>query len=301
MSRIGFIGLGTMGLPMAINLVKAGHQVRGFDVVPSQVETARENGVEVASSAADAASGVDLLITMLPKGDHVRQVLLAEGGPFEVLPQHAVVVDCSTIDIATTHEVSAAGAARGIRFLDAPVSGGVGGATAGSLTFMVGGSADALEAAQFAFDAMGSRTVHCGEAGAGQAAKMCNQLVFGSNLAAVSEAFVLGERSGLAPEKLFDVLSTSSGNSWVLNNFCPRPGLVDGAAANADYAPRFAADLLAKDLGLAMAAAGEADLDLRVAGVAHTLVSELAAETPKLDCSAVITVIDRVDAPAAAL
>ncbi|MYU26210.1 3-hydroxyisobutyrate dehydrogenase [Streptomyces sp. SID8352] len=294
-SKVGFIGLGTMGLPMAINLVEAGHNVRGFDVVTAQAEKAREHGFETVSSAVEAADGADLLITMLPKGDHVRQVLLAEGGPLDVLAPGSIVVDCSTIDVATSRDVAAAGTRRGIHVLDAPVSGGVGGATAGTLTFMVGGSAEAVRSAQHAFDAMGNKTVHCGEAGAGQVAKTCNQLVFGSNLVAVSEAFVLGERSGLSAQKLYDVLSTSSGNSWALAQFCPRPGLVEAAAANNDYAPRFAADLLAKDLGLAVAAADGADMELRVAAAARQLVDELATASPRLDCSAVIRVIDPDD------
>ncbi|GCE37923.2 3-hydroxyisobutyrate dehydrogenase [Rhodococcus wratislaviensis] len=291
-STIGFVGLGTMGLPMAINLVKAGHQVRGFDVVTEQVEKARENGIEIVPSAAEAASGATVLITMLPKGDHVRQVLLADDGPLSTLEPSGVVIDCSTIDVATSRAVHEAGAALNIDVLDAPVSGGVGGATEGTLTFMVGGSAEVLDSAQYVFDIMGAKTVHCGGPGAGQVAKTCNQLVFGTNLVAVSEAFVLAKRLGLSDQKLFDVLSTSSGNSWVLNNFCPRPGLVGFAAANNDYAPRFAAALLAKDLGLAETAADSASMELHVAKSARELVDQLALVNGGLDCSAVIKVID---------
>lgn len=277
---------------MAINLAKAGHRVRGYDLSADQVAKARENDIVPVSSVNEAAQDADLLITMLPKGDHVRKVLLAEDGPMSVLRQGSVIVDCSSIDVATSREVAAAGAERGIEVLDAPVSGGVGGATEGTLTFMVGGSWDALKTVEYALDAMGAKTVHCGDAGAGQVAKTCNQLVFGSNLVALSEAFVLAQRSGLSDQTLFDVLSTSSGNSWVLNNFCPRPGLVGFAAANHDYKARFAAALLAKDLGLAEAAAATADMKLNVAKAARELVEDLAAKTPDLDCSAVIKVIE---------
>ncbi|CAN3132110.1 3-hydroxyisobutyrate dehydrogenase [Mycobacterium sp. smrl_JER01] len=291
-STIGFIGLGTMGLPMAINLAKAGHRVRGFDVSADQVAHARENDITPVLSVNEAAQDADVLITMLPKGDHVRQVLLAEDGPMTVLQRGSVIVDCSSVDVATSREVAAAGAGLGIEVLDAPVSGGVGGATEGTLTFMVGGAWNALKSVEFALDVMGTKTVHCGDAGAGQVAKICNQLVFGSNLVALSEAFVLAGRSGLSDQTLFDVLSTSSGNSWVLNNFCPRPGLAGFAAANHDYKARFAAALLAKDLGLAEAAAQTADMKLNVAKAARELVEDLAASTPELDCSAVIKVIE---------
>lgn len=298
MTAIGFIGLGTMGGPMAANLVKAGFEVRGFDVVAEAREQAAGEGIAIASSANDAAQGADVLVTMLPKGEHVREVLLTDDGPMTRLKQGSVVVDSSSIDIPTTAEVHRTGSALGVEVLDAPVSGGLSGAVAGTLTFMVGGSDDALALAKPLLDAMGSRIFHVGGPGAGQTAKACNQMVFGASLVALAEAFVIAERLGLSAKSLFDVLSTSSGNCWALHNFCPLPGLVEGSAADNGYAAKFAASLLAKDLGLADTAAGSAGVDLVVGRGARQQLDELVAADGSLDASAVIKVVG-VGEPAA--
>lgn len=289
MSTIGFIGLGTMGRPMAANLVKAGHDVKGFDVVADARDRAVEDGIKVASSAVEAATDVNVLITMLPKGDHVRQALLVTDGPLTVLAPGAVVIDSSSIDVPTSRDLHERGVELGIDVLDAPVSGGLAGAQAGTLTFMIGGAADTVEKVRPLFEAMGSRTVLTGGPGSGQVAKAVNQMVFGSSLVALTEAFVIAERLGLAPQKLFDVLSTSSGDCWALHNFCPLPGLVEGSAADNGYAPKFAAALLAKDLGLAATAADSAGVELVVGRGAKDKLDELAASDGHLDASAVIS------------
>lgn len=291
MSTIGFIGLGTMGRPMAANLVKAGHDVRGFDVTPEARESAAADGVAIAGSAVEAATGVDTLITMLPKGDHVRSVLLGDDGPLAALATGAVVIDSSSIDVPTSLEVHKLGEKLGLRVLDAPVSGGLAGAVNGTLTFMIGGDDSTIDKARPLFDAMGSRIVACGGAGSGQVAKACNQMVFGSALVATAEAFVIAKNLGLSAQKLFDVLSTSSGDSWALHNFCPVPGLVEGSAADNDYAPKFAAALLAKDLGLAATAADSAGVGLVVGSSARAKIDELAQESGHLDASAVVKLI----------
>lgn len=291
MSTIGFIGLGTMGRPMAANLVKAGHEVRGFDVTAQARDAAAADGVQVVTSAVEAATGADTLITMLPKGDHVRSVLLADDGPLSALPAGAVVIDSSSIDVPTSLDVHAAGEKLGLEVLDAPVSGGLAGAVNGTLTFMIGGNETTIDKARSLFEIMGARIVVCGGAGAGQVAKACNQMVFGSALVATAEAFVIAENLGLSAQKLFDVLSTSSGDSWALHNFCPAPGLVDGSAADNDYAPKFAAALLAKDLGLAATAAESAGVELVVGAGARTKLDELSADNGHLDASAVITTV----------
>lgn len=289
MSTIGFIGLGTMGLPMAANLVKAGHEVRGFDVVAEARDRAAEEGVKIASSAVEVAADVSVLITMLPKGEHVRQALLTDDGPLSVLAPSAVVIDSSTIDVSTSRDLHERGVELGLDVLDAPVSGGLSGAQAGTLTFMIGGEFETVDKVRSLFDVMGSRTVLTGGPGSGQVAKAANQMVFGSSLVALTEAFVFAERLGLSPQKLFDILSTSSGDCWALHNFCPLPGLVEGSAADNNYAPKFAAALLAKDLGLAATAADSAGVELVVGRGAKDKLDELSVNDGHLDASAVIT------------
>lgn len=291
MSTIGFVGLGTMGRPMAANLVKAGHDVRGFDVVAVARSQAAKAGITVVGSASEAAKDADVLLTMLPKGEHVRSVLLGEAGPLTQLKRGAVVIDSSSIDMSTSREVHRAGEELGLQVLDAPVSGGLAGAVAGTLTFMVGGSDDALTSAKAVLEAMGSRIFHVGGAGAGQAAKACNQMVFGTSLVALAEAFVLAERLGLEAKSLFDVLSTSSGDCWALHNYCPLPGLVEGSAADNDYAPKFAAALLAKDLGLAATAADSVGVELVVGRGARQQLDVLVGVDGGLDASAVVKVV----------
>src|SRR5208283_611863 len=255
MARVGFIGLGNMGGPMAANLMKAGHELQGFDVVPSVLS--RFAGGH-ARNAADAARGAEVVVTMLPAGEHVRDTYLGEGGLVDVLRGSGVLlIDCSTIDVATARAVAAAAADAGLAMLDAPVSGGVGGATAGTLTFMVGGDAAAFELAQPVLRNMGKTVVHAGGPGAGQAAKICNNMILGISMIAVSEAMVLADRLGLDRQKLFDIASVSSGQCWSLTNYCPAPGPVPAAPSNRDYAPGFAAALMLKDLLLSQEAAKE--------------------------------------------
>ncbi len=250
MARIGFVGLGNMGAPMARNLVGAGHEVAVFDL--SAEAMGRVEGARAASGAADAAQGADFVVTMLPAGRHVRDAVLGDGGIAAAMPADGVLVDCSTIDVTTAREV-AAGAGRAV--LDAPVSGGVMGAEAGTLTFMVGGAADAFARAEPVLRAMGKTVVHCGEAGAGQAAKACNNMLLAVSMIGTCEAFVLAEKLGLSHEALFEVASKSSGQCWSLTTYCPVPGPVPGSPANRDYKPGFAAELMVKDLGLAQEAA----------------------------------------------
>jgi 3-hydroxyisobutyrate dehydrogenase len=254
MARIGFVGLGNMGGPMARNLVKAGHDVAVFDIVPDLVTRCTEAGAKAAGSAAEAAAGADFAITMLPAGRHVRDAWLGAGGMAKASRDGAILVDCSTIDVATAREVAAAS---GRPFLDAPVSGGVMGAEAGTLTFMVGGPEEAFRAVEPVLKQMGRAAIHCGDAGAGQAAKACNNMVLAATMIVTCEAFVLAEKLGLSHQALFDVASKSSGQSWSLTTYCPVPGPVPGSPANRDYAPGFAAALMVKDLGLAAEAASQ--------------------------------------------
>jgi 3-hydroxyisobutyrate dehydrogenase len=252
MAKIAFLGLGNMGGPMAANLVKASHAVAGFDLVDAQRQAAADSGVAIAESARDAVAGTDVIVTMLPAGRHV----LASWADFlPAAPKGALVIDSSTIDVESAKRAHEAGAAAGVLTLDAPVSGGVGGATAGTLTFMCGGSPEAFDRAKPILEAMGKRIVHCGGAGAGQAAKICNNMILGATMIATCEAFALGEKLGLTAQALFDVASTSSGQSWSLTSYCPVPGPVPSSPANRDYKPGFAASLMLKDLRLAQEAA----------------------------------------------
>jgi 3-hydroxyisobutyrate dehydrogenase len=252
MATIGFIGLGNMGAPMAANLVKAGEAVAGFDMVAAAAQAAVQNGVPIAANAPATAANADILITMLPGGEQVLAVWR------EVLPAAkpgALFIDCSTIDVASARAAHALAAERGIASLDAPVSGGVGGAKAATLTFMVGGAPEAFARGKPVLERMGKRIVHCGAAGNGQTAKICNNMILGASMIAVSEAFVLGEKLGLSHQALFDVASASSGQCWSLTSYCPVPGPVPASPANNDYKPGFTAALMLKDLKLAKAAA----------------------------------------------
>ena len=252
MSKIAFIGLGNMGAPMAANLVKAGHSVAGFDLVEAQGAAAEATGVTIARSAREAVAGVDAVMTMLPAGRHV----IASWSEFlDAAPKTSLVIDCSTIDVDSAKRAHEAGARAGLLTLDAPVSGGVGGATAGTLTFMCGGSPDAFAKAKPLLEAMGKRIVHCGGAGAGQAAKICNNMILGATMIVTCEAFALAEKLGLEAQALFDVASTSSGQSWSVTSYCPVPGPVPASPANRGYKPGFAASLMLKDLKLAQEAA----------------------------------------------
>ncbi|PTM96182.1 3-hydroxyisobutyrate dehydrogenase [Mycoplana dimorpha] len=252
MTAIAFIGLGHMGGPMAANLVKAGHQVRGFDLVAQLLDQAARSGVSPCTSLAEVVSGAQTVITMLPAGQHVLSVWQEL---VEIVPAGTLLIDCSTIDIDSARKAHALAEAKGCPALDAPVSGGTGGATAGTLTFMVGGAAETFAGARPVFEAMGKKIIHCGEASAGQAAKICNNMILGISMIAVGEAFVLGEKLGLTHQALFDVASVSSGQCWSLSTYCPVPGPVPTSPANRDYQPGFAGALMLKDLKLSQEAA----------------------------------------------
>ncbi|MDB5524763.1 MAG: 3-hydroxyisobutyrate dehydrogenase [Rhizobium sp.] len=252
MTSIGFIGLGHMGGPMAANLVKAGYTVSGYDLSPQSLEAARQNGVALCSTLEEAVARSDIAITMLPAGQHVVSVwkdLLAAIAPGTLL------IDCSTIDIESARQAHAMARAKDCPSLDAPVSGGTSGAAAGTLTFMVGGERDVFLRAETLLRAMGKRIIHCGDASAGQAAKICNNMILGISMVAVGEAFVLAEKLGLSHQALFDVASVSSGQCWSLTSYCPVPGPVPASPANHDYQPGFAAALMLKDLKLSQEAA----------------------------------------------
>jgi len=271
MARIGFVGLGNMGLPMAQNLIKAGHQVEGVDVTTAATDRLKAAGGAVAETHKIAASRADMVITMLPAGVQVREVYLGPSGIIENANAGTLLIDCSTIDVATARDVAAAAEARGLMMLDAPVSGGVGGATAGTLTFMVGGSERAFERALSILQVMGKTIVHAGGAGNGQAAKICNNMILGVSMIAVSEAFVLAEKLGLDKQKLFDIASKSSGQCWSMTNYCPVPGLVPTSPANRDYQAGFTAAMMLKDLKLAQEAAKAAGAATPMGAEAATL------------------------------
>ena len=267
MSRIAFIGLGNMGGPMAANLVKAGHSVAGFDLVPASLAAAASSGVTVVASAVAAVAHAEVIVTMLPAGKHVISVWSEIIG--SVKPG-ALLIDSSTIDVESARRAHGIAADAGLASVDAPVSGGTGGAKAGTLTFMCGGEEAAYATAKPYLEAMGKRIVHCGGAGAGQAAKICNNMILGATMIATAEAFTLAEKLGLSHQALFDVASTSSGQSWSLTTYCPVPGPVPASPANNGYKPGFAAALMLKDLKLAQEAA--------LAGGANTPMGAQAAQ-----------------------
>jgi 3-hydroxyisobutyrate dehydrogenase len=252
MTHIAFIGLGNMGGPMAANLVKAGHHVVGFDLVESSRQAAAEAGVKIAATAAEATADAEVVITMLPAGKHVRSVWAAL---LPVARKGSLFIDCSTVDVDSARAVHELAKQAGVASLDAPVSGGTGGAKNATLTFMAGGEAAAFETGKMILEKMGKKIVHCGGAGAGQAAKICNNMILGISMIGVSEAFVLAEKLGLSHQALFDVASTSSGQCWSLTTYCPVPGPVPTSPANNAYKPGFAADLMLKDLRLSQEAA----------------------------------------------
>ncbi|HEX4185115.1 MAG TPA: 3-hydroxyisobutyrate dehydrogenase [Stellaceae bacterium] len=269
--KIGFIGTGTMGQPMLANLVKKGFAVVAFDAVPRALEAAVRLGAGRVGSAGEAAANCDLVITMLPSSANVEAAYLGEGGIIESASAGRLCVDMSTIDPGTSQRVAARLKERGLRFLDAPVSGGVGGATAGALAIMVGGAAGDLEEARPALAAMGTNIIHVGAVGAGEVAKLCNNLISGSALIAVAEAFRIGEAFGVDPHILTNVIAKSSGGTWVMEHMHPVPGIVESAASSRQYAPGFMTDLMAKDLALAVNAAREKRVPVAVAAAAQQL------------------------------
>ena len=278
MARIAFIGLGNMGGPMAANLVKSGHEVLGFDLAASVLKAAEESGVKPASHASQAVKDADIVITMLPAGEHVRSLYLGDNGIVALAPQKAVLIDSSTIDVESARAVATAAAKRGLGMIDAPVSGGVGGAMGGTLTFMVGGPDDAFAKARPVLEAMGKTIVHAGGSGNGQAAKICNNMILGISMIAVSEAFVLAEKLGLDKQKLFDIASKASGQCWSLTSYCPVPGPVPASPANRDYQAGFTAAMMLKDLKLAQEAARMANVSTPLGAEASMLYSLFAGQ-----------------------
>ena len=288
MTRIAFLGLGHMGLPMAVNLVTAGHEVHGFDPVPAAIEAAAAAGIPIAASGADAARDADVVITMFPAGRHViaayQDELLAAAKP------GTLFIESSTIAVDEARTAHQLAVDAGHRNIDAPVSGGVVGAEAGTLAFMVGGSDEDFEAARPLLEIMGKRIVHCGGPGLGQAAKVCNNMILGISQIAVAEAFVLAERLGLEHQAMFDVVSQASGQCWALTTNCPVPGPVPTSPANRDYQPGFAGALMAKDLGLALQAIEGTGTDARMGRLAQEIYAAFAAgEGAGRDFSGIIT------------
>ena len=269
MSRVAFIGLGHMGGGMAPNLAKAGHEVRAFDLSEDALQRAAERGCAAAPGTEEACKDADAVITMLPAGKHVAEVFRAS--VFTSAPKTAILIDCSTIDIATARTVSDEAAFAGFTMVDAPVSGGIAAAEGGTLTFMVGGSADGFERARPYLEAMGKAVIHAGEAGAGQAAKICNNMLLGATMAATCEAFVLAQKLGLEPQTFFDISSKASGQSWSMTSYCPVPGVGPETPADRGYEGGFAAALMLKDLKLAMEAAQESGAYTPMGGEAEEL------------------------------
>ena len=254
MSIIGFIGLGNMGLPMATNLVSAGHQVNAFDQIETACIAAKEAGINICASNADTVRDAEFIVTMLPNGPIVLSVFE------EIVPAAAkgtIIIDCSTVDVSSSKKAHEMASESGLGCLDAPVSGGIGGATAGTLTFMVGGESQVFEKSQPVLDVMGAKTVHCGNGGSGQSAKICNNMLLGISMIGAGEAFALAEKLGLDQNALFDVISTSSGFCWSVNTYCPVPGVGPQSPADNNYQPGFAGALMLKDLLLSQQAADE--------------------------------------------
>jgi len=269
MTRIGFIGVGTMGLPMAVNLVKKGFAVTAYDLNAQAVKAAVAAGMTAAASAAEAVAGADIVVTMLPSSPHVESVYGGDGGVINAARKGTLCIDMSTVDPAASRRVAAAAAERGLRFVDAPVSGGTPRAIDGTLAIMVGASGEDFQAALPALQAMGANVIHVGPVGSGEVAKLCNNLIAGVTAVAVSEAFRIAEGFGVDAKTVTEVIAKSSGNTWVMENMHPVPGLVARAASSNDYAPGFMTDLMCKDVGLAVDAARNLRIPLFVAPAAQ--------------------------------
>lgn len=286
MSTITWIGLGHMGAPMSANLVAAGHDVRGFDLSEAAMAAAREGGVQTFSTMGEALDGAEVVITMLPKGEHSRAVYLGEDGVLALAPKDALLVDSSTIDVATAEQLHRAASEAGFAFVDAPVSGGISGAAAGTLTFMIGGEEQHARRVEEVVQPMAGRVVHTGAAGTGQAAKIVNNMMLFICLEACSEGSVLADRLGLDPRVFWEIASVSSGDSWALQTWYPVPGMTDSAAANHNFDATFSATLAAKDIGLALAAGEQTDVNLPAARLVAERFQELIDEgLADKDCS----------------
>lgn len=294
MTSIAFIGLGNMGGGMAANLARAGHVVRAFDLSADAVARAVTVGCVAAPSAADAVAGADVVVTMLPAGRHVTAVY--EGDVFPHAEPGTLLIDCSTIDVATARANAAAADARAFAVVDAPVSGGIAAAAAGTLTFMVGGSDDGFARAQPILAAMGKAVIHAGGAGAGQAAKICNNMLLGASMVATCEAMLLAQKLDLDPQTFFDIASVSSGQNWSLTSYCPLPGVGPETPADRGYAGGFAAALMLKDMRLAMEAAAGAGADVPMGARAAALYEAfVAADQDNRDFSAIITALNTAE------
>ncbi|WP_430245649.1 3-hydroxyisobutyrate dehydrogenase [Neorhizobium sp. DAR64861/K0K2] len=292
MSKVAFVGLGNMGGPMAANLVKAGHDVWGFDLSEASRNASSAHGVNAASTLPQAVLNADCIITMLPKGQHVLAVW---SDLASVIPEGTLLIDCSTVDVESARKAHALGSAMGCLSLDAPVSGGTTGAEAGTLTFMVGGSESAFASGKAILEAMGRKIVHCGGDGAGQAAKICNNMILGISMIGVCEAFGLAEKLGLSHQALFDVASTSSGQCWSLTTYCPVPGPVPTSPANNDYRPGFATALMLKDLLLSQEAAQQSGAATPLGAHAADLYAQFeAAGHGGEDFSAIIRMLQEI-------
>lgn len=293
MSTIGWVGLGNMGRPMTANLVKAGHTVKGFDLVPEAVEAAAKNGVNPVNSIAEAVAGTDIVFTMLPKGEHARTAYLEPDGVLANADQKTLLIDSSTIDFDSARLLHAEAAKAGFRLIDGPVSGGVTGAEAGTLTFMLGGADADVEEARPVIEAMAGNIFHAGGDAAGQAAKIVNNMMLSISLQGVVEGAVLADRFGLDPKVFHDIAKVSSGDSWPLRTWYPVPGVTTTAAANNEFKPGFATALMHKDVGLALAGAETQGVDLPAAALVHAQLQKLIDEDlGGLDTSALIKNID---------
>jgi 3-hydroxyisobutyrate dehydrogenase len=292
MAQVGFIGLGNMGSGMAANLVKAAHKVRAFDLSAEALAKADQAGCERAGSAAEAVRDAEAVVTMLPAGRHVREVF--EGSVFGQAPASAILIDCSTIDVATARGVEAAAAERGYVMVDAPVSGGIAASQAGTLTFMVGGSGDGFARARPILEAMGKAVIHAGGPGAGQVAKICNNMVLGATMIATCEAFLLAQKLGLDPQVFYDIASKASAQSWSMTSYCPVPGVGPETPADHDYEGGFAAALMLKDLRLAMQAADTAAVETPMGRRAEQLYERFVEHgSAAKDFSGIIRMLER--------
>lgn len=290
--NVGFVGIGNMGKPMVHNLLNAGYRIKAFDIVDSAMDAAVKGGAEAATSAKDAAMGVDAVVTMLPSGKHVRDVYLGEAGVIAAASESTLLIDSSTIDVETARDVNEAATSAGLDMVDAPVSGGVSGAENAALTFMVGGSEWAFERAEPLLKTMGKTIIHAGGAGTGQAAKICNNMILGLSMIGVSEAFILAERLNLDVQKLFDIASKASGQCWALTTYCPVPGPVPSSPANRDYQPGFTAEMMLKDLRLSQEASQKVGVATPL-GAAATAIYTLYTNSghSKTDFSGIINMI----------
>lgn len=294
MAKIGFVGLGHMGLPMAINLVNAGHKVIGFDLQQSALQQFATQGGLVANNLRDVGKECDVLITMLQKGQQVLHVCLGIDGLFQQGTPGSLFIDCSTIDVKSAQEIHQLAKEHQLLSIDAPVSGGVAGATAATLTFMVGGDTDAYTAAHPILSAMGQKIIHTGGAGSGQAAKICNNMILGISMIAISEALTLAKQSGLSADKLFEVVNNSSGQCWAMSKYIPVPGVLDNVPANNDYKPGFAAAMMLKDLLLSQDAAQVTQVHTPLGAQATELYQQLVNQGwGEADFSAIIKLIDK--------